>query len=258
MPAGNIKYHGSTNSTIRIQNAGGSYEKKHEASIPKPTADVHISEEGNAKLALDAAEKATEQLLLNKGQALYEQAIKSIKEFPEDLKVIIQDRNSTEEQRTIAANALHDREMSAFSKYAKQSPPDLKMYYEKYIEYLDSLSPEEKKAYDYIAQRASSVSAYERHAKAQGNEPEDMSHMQDPILLLFEMLKEENFKIENPNVFRKKFTDVLTPILDRSEDPSVKEIADIALKKFDELQDMIQSSRTGDKQAMVWLEEMTT
>lgn len=211
--------------------------------------------------ALDALNKsvitdAIDTFLTENGERLYEMAIKSLKTYPEDLIVKIEDKSLAEKERTELIKARNEQELNAFGKYAKQSPPDYKMYYEKYIEYLDSLSPEEQQSNRYRGQRALVVPIYERLAREQGENPADMSRVQDTILGLFDLIAEFDFKIENVEDFRKHYNEVIAPMFKRDSGPRFKEDADRALERFDAVQSVLGAAREANETAFQQLQKL--
>jgi len=217
------------------------------------TDTISLSEEALAALVRS---DAIDSFLVEEGKNLYGAAIKNLKTYPEDLAAKLDDKSLSGEIRTAAANALNERELNAFTKYAKQSPPDMKMYYEKYIEYLDSLSPEEQQSDSYRGQRALVVPLYEHFAREQGEEPADLSLIQDPILILFEMIEANGFNVENAKELRNRYQEQVTPMFDRDSGPRFRKEADQALERFDAVQLTLDAARKGNETAFTQLQKL--
>jgi hypothetical protein len=215
-----------------------------------PTTVVNLSKEGLSALEKDNSSRAVDQFLTDHGQELYEKSIKNLKQYPEDIASKFNEKSLSEEELTKMQNALTEREMNAFMKYARQSPPDMKTYFEKYIEYIDTLSPEEQQSDRYRGQREMAVVEYERFALAQGDEPDDMSSSQDPILSLFDLLKDIDFNIKDMDEFIKSFEEKFSPVLNREGNEKLKPIVDNALERLSHLNNVIDAGRDGDSLAL--------
>lgn len=233
--------------------------KKEEpvATAKSPTTIVNLSTEALHALEKDKSSRAIDQFLTDRGQELYEISIKSLKQYPEDIASRFSDKSLSEEDLTKMQNALTEREMNAFMKYARQSPPDMKMYFEKYIEYIDTLSQEEQLSDRYRGQREIAVVEYERFALAQGDEPDDMSSSQDPIRSLFDLLKEIDFNIKDINSFNKSYEEKVSPILNREGNDKLKLVVTDALERLNHLNEVINAGRNGDAVAIEKLQAYT-
>ncbi len=225
-------------------------KKTEPSSAESPTTIVNLSNEALSALEKDNYSRKIDQFLTDHGQDLYEISIKILKQYPEDIASKFSDKSLSEDELTKMQNALTEREMNAFMKYARQSPPDMKMYFEKYIEYIDTLSPEEQQSDRYRGQREMAVVEYERFAIAQGDEPDDMSSSQDPILSLFDLLKEIDFNIKDIDSFRKSYEEKMSPILNREGNDKLKPVVDDALERLNHLNEVINSGRNGDTAAL--------
>jgi len=132
---------------------------------------INISQEALEVLARSITSDTIDTFLSKNGKNLYDAAIRSLKTYPEDLAAKLDDNSLSEEKRTEIANALTAREMNAFTKYSRQSPPDLKMYYEELVAPMfnrDS-GPRFKKEADQALERFDAVQSVIEAART-GNE----------------------------------------------------------------------------------------
>src|SRR5690606_5975107 len=176
-------------------------------SVKDESPYIHISQEAMNLLAQENKLSRVTEFLRSQGQELFQKVFHGIISYPESLASKLDDDSLTNKEHGEIQNAITEREYSAFSKYAKQSPADLKMYYLNYIKYLDSLSPEEQQSSRYAGQREAAVTAYESAARGQGEEPEDLSLRRSPISLLLELISVEELGFDALPVIREKFTD---------------------------------------------------
>lgn len=223
-------------------------EKKPEStSNESPTTIVNLSSEALNALEKDKASRTVDQFLREHGREVYESTMKSLKGYPENLASRLSDKSLSEKELTDIQNALTEREMNAFMKYARQDPPDMKMFFEKYVEYLDTLSPEELLSQRYIGQRAVAERQYEHFAREQGETPDDLSSAQHPITYLFDLLKEVDFTIEDKNSFLKKYEEKVATLLNREGNDNLKSLSDEAIEKLNDLFSIISAAKEGDK-----------
>lgn len=215
---------------------------------------VYLSQEARDALKADQAMTATADFVRSKGQQLFEQVLKNTIEFPENLASKLEDDSLSPEERGAIQNAITEREFAAFTKYAKQSPPDLKMYYLKYVEYLDSLSPEERQSDRYAGQRASAVTAYENAARSQGEQPVDLSLRQHPNSLLLELIFEKELEVEELADIREKFTQQMDTLVEANS--SLRGQYDQMLGYYDAITSVIDASKEPNKEALNQLNKL--
>lgn len=185
------------------------------AKTGSPATIVNLSSEALSALEKDNTSRAVDSFLTNHGKDLYENTFKSLKQYPEDLATRLSDKSLSEKEISGINQKMVDREMDSFMKYARQDPPDIKKYYENYIEYLDTLSPEELKSSRYAGQREIVVEDYERIIREEGGTPDNMNSPQNPVLSLFELLKEIDFNIKDSDSFLKSYEEKISPMLNR-------------------------------------------
>lgn len=221
--------------------------KAEAPSNESPTTIVNLSNEALNALEKYKASGTVDQFLREHGREVYESTMKSLQGYPENLASRLSDKSLSEKELTDIQNALTEREMNAFMKYARQDPPDMKMFFEKYVEYLDTLSPEELLSQRYIGQRAVAEQQYEYFAREQGGTPNDLSSVQNPITYLFELLKEVDFTIEDKNSFLKKYEEKVSSMLNRESNEHLKQLSDETVAKLNDLISIISAAREGDK-----------
>lgn len=231
-------------------------KKQETTKVESPTAIVNLSKEAFNALEKDKASRAIDQFLSDHGRELFEVSIKSLKQYPENLASRFNDKSLSEKELTTIQNALTEREIITFAKFARETPPDMKMYYEKYVEYLDTLSPEELQSERYAGQRELAVMQYEYFARAQGDEPDDMSFSQNPILSLFDLLAETDFNIENKDNFIKTYEEKMTNMLYREGNEKLKPLVGSALERLHQISDVIATGRDGDAIALEKLKSL--
>jgi hypothetical protein len=230
-----------------------------------PAAVTTFSKEGLALLAKQQPSDPIDAFLAEHGQALYDVTIKRLKTYPDNLATKLEDKSLPQAERTEAQNTLTERELNAFAKYARQSPPDMKKYLEKYVEYLDSLSPEELQSNRYKGQRALAVTAYQQVAREDGGEVKDLSFPQDPILALFEAIRQQDFNIKDSTGFRDRYEAQVSPLFDGGFYGGVdgdsglgfRTDADQVLRRFDAMQSVIEAARSGDQTALGQLQQLS-
>ncbi len=231
-------------------------KKPESISNESPTTIVNFSREALNALEKDKSSRAVDQILRDHGKEVYENTIKNLQEYPENLASRLSDKSLSEKELTDIQNALTEREMNAFMKYARQDPPDMKMFFEKYVEYLDTLSPEELLSQRYVGQRPVAVRHYEHFAREQGEVPNDLSSAQHPITYLFELLKEVDFKIEDQNNFMKQYEEKVSSMVNREGNENLKSVSDEATGKLTNLFSIIQAAREGDKASFESLQSL--
>ena len=225
------------------------------ATINSAKADyVYLSQEARDALKAEQAMTATADFVRSKGQQLFEQVFKNTAEFPDNLASKLEDDSLSPEERGAIQNAITEREFAAFTKYAKQSPPDLKMYYLKYVEYLDSLSPEERQSNRYAGQRESAVTAYENAARSQREKPEDLSLRRHPNSLLLELIFEKELEVEGLADIREKFTQQMDRLVE--ENSSLNEQYDLMLTYYDAITSVINASKEPNEEALNQLNKL--
>lgn len=223
---------------------------QQQASQAQQPDETSISKEALEKLDQSKiSEKATE-LLKNQGEKLFRSLFSSpTQTFREDLASRLDNETDlTTEQRSELANKISQREHEAFGKYAKQSPPDLEKYYENYVEYLDSLSPEERNSDRYKGQRALAIPLYETEAKNNGNTPKDFDK-DDPILTLFEALERNDFNVENKEALRGRFLNSLSISNSNTDEATNNNVLNTISREFDQAIDLITKAKEGNKEA---------
>lgn len=246
----------NSNSSENIRNiSDDSTSKDRAASIRSDDDSIFISNEGIEKLN-QAQTEERDQFLQQSRSLIFSTVLSGGREYPENLASRLdRDSSLSTEDRSQIANALNQREFDAFGKYAKQSPPDLESYYENYIRYLDSLSPEEQSSERYSGQREQALLVYRRINSDTGNSDIDLTEPEDPILSLLEILSdlsnEDNAdsRIEN---FLEETREGLN--LDDLQTPVIQN----AISQIELVQTVIEQARNGDTDSYNQLQKLVS
>ncbi|MFT2110115.1 hypothetical protein [Marinomonas sp. 2405UD68-3] len=215
------------------------------------SASVQISDAAILKYERSQHIEEAKSFISENNRTIYEKTLVDFNRYPENLaSKLDRDSGLSSEERSEAQNQLNQRELEAFGKYAKQSPPDLEAYFEHYIEYLDSLSPEEQASERYQGQRQSTVMAYERAAQENGSKPRDFSFTQDPILSLLESLEEMEFAVGDVDSFHQTYLDRLSPLFNNSSNrQTLEQEAILAFNHFERTNQTITAALAGNREA---------
>ena len=133
----------------------------------------------------------------------------------------------------------------------------MRLYFEKYVQYLDSLSPEELNTTRYRGQRVQAVAMYERLSNEQGKTPDDLSGSQNPLLLMLQALEKANFNIRDSEAFILHYKTTVSPLLSQNSDFQLKENIQLALEILTTVQQTINAALQGDNQALNELKKIT-
>ncbi len=196
--------------------------------------------------------------LENNAQNIFKSVLEDSREFPENLASRL-DRDSriSSEERSEITNQLSEREFEAFGKYAKQSPPDLASYYGSYINYLDSLSPEERSSERYSGQRALAVSAYERIVSTNDEDAPDLSEPDDFILTLLEIIENSADDLELRNEQLSEFrNNIDNTSVESSQVNTRAEAALEAVSLVELVQSIIEQAQGGDDNSYIQLQKL--
>lgn len=199
--------------------------------------NVQISGDARKALSDELAREPVYDFLEENLPDILQESVGRLVEYPTPLASMLDDMSLSTEQRGEAMSALNVRELEAFGKYAKESPSNLEMYYIKYVEYLDSLPPEELNSGRYAGQRAQAVAAYGQVSG--GSEPVDLSENQDPIIRLLEMIQEEDLKVEEMRDLLSNYKDEMAPILDRENSERAGQKYDEALATWNSISQIL-------------------
>lgn len=241
----------SPKTLISTHRAGKTAGASSSAELSGPTLSDNVNISPKAKQALmdDQLSTKIDDFLASNGESLYATLL-GRPDTPENLATKLDDPSIPPEERSKLQEQLNQREMNAFFKYAKESPPNMKMYFEKYAEYLDSLSFEERQSSRYKAQRAEIIPLYEGVARDQGFTPKDLTLPEDPTLRLFELIRRENFKIDNIDKFEDRFRSTL--------DSTNQGAIDNLLSRVRTTQEAIEQSKSGSEAALNRLEDVVS
>lgn len=254
---------------------------KEKTSTDTPAVIVSLSDAAQQALAASNtdASKAVDDLLTSSGSALYTNAISSLKTYPVDLSTRYDELSKKvsltphEQAEGLALNkARNEREFQSFYHFSyeadsattkAQSDHLLAQFERAYVEYYDSLSPQEQNSPRYRGTRDGAVAAYQAYETASSAPadppPSDLSESQDPILLLFDKIKNAGFKLDAKGVAKilKDYKKTAGKLLSGQADPagSAGKIQ-AASDRFTAVQSVLDLARKGDKQALTNLQNL--
>lgn len=217
--------------------------RRTEARPPEPAVTLGLS--AAAKAALTPAARAVDELLARSGGAIFGNALRSLRPYPENLSAIIENPRSTREQQIAANDALNAREFLAFGVYTTTSTLD---FARAYIQYYDSLSPEEQNSNRYKGTREEMVGVAKRAAAEEGKPTGDLDKPQDPILILLDDLEELAFRLTDEN-FGSSIRAYREQLADLFNAGRYADLADRAVDRLRDIQALIGAARTGDEAA---------
>jgi len=209
-----------------------------------------------------------DQLLNAKGAEIFGAAISSLRTPLPDLSTrheqLLAKTTRTpaeEKEATALGNALTEREGKAFGHFAKEAsaaatPQErarlMTQYIKAYTEYYDSLSPEEQNSDRYRGTREGLVAQYASWA-AEAKEPaEDLSESRDPILMLFDKIRDAGFKVDDDKArsILEEYKKGVASLLSTQADPeTAAATVNAASDRFASVQAVINKAREGDSTA---------
>ncbi|WP_031221428.1 hypothetical protein, partial [Asticcacaulis benevestitus] len=167
-----------------------------------PTTTATVNSAGIATTSVNDA-------LASSAEPIYGAAGSGLKTYPTDLSTRydqLASKSSLTPDETAEALTLNQernaREEKAFFQYARQAnaaatPEErsrlMGQFNKAFIEYYDSLSPEEQASPRYAGTRSGAASDYVSWSKEAGETPDDLSPSGDPILMLFDKIQEKTF-----------------------------------------------------------------
>lgn len=208
---------------------------------------VKVTLTSNATLSPSA--KAVDDLLNFSGTAIFENAFKSLKSYLPNLATVLDDPKATLEAQNAANEAMQAREQAAFGDAVTTGALE---YARAYIEYYDSLSPEEQNSDRYRGTRENMVGVANRAAADAGKDVGDLSKSQDPISMLFEKIRQNAFKLneENTEAFIEDYRQQVGGLISADDQADTIEAA---IGRFREVQGTIENARLGDDAAFAQL-----
>lgn len=251
----------------RSQAAGGTTSA--EAALA-PAVSVTLSDAAKRALAGAAisatspasvnpvASKAVDSLLVSSGSAIYTAAISSLKTYPPDIALKLDNPNLSDADRRVLDDKLNAREHAAYFHLAGDTGLNMM---KAYIEYYDSLSPEEQNSARYRGTRENAVTAVNNIEVGNGKPKGDYSMSRDPILSLFDAIKKSGFNVDDKAVHsmlqnHKAFVSTLN--ISKTDPNGTAAKVSQASARFNAVQKVVDTARSGDSVAFTHLQELAT
>jgi len=248
-----------------------------QTSSSSPAVIVTLSQAAQGLIAQNAAgstsaadaSKAVDTLLSSSGSAIYSGAISSLKQYPPDLSTrydqlaakptltpaeqaealkLNQDRNAREE-----AAFMHFAHEATAAPTKQQADSLMAQYNKAYVEYYDSLSPAEQNSPRYRGTRAAAAAEAQSWSAEAGQPSSDLSGSQDPILMLFDKIKAQNFKVDDKTSksVLQDYKDGVSKLTSSQADPTANAaLANQAASNFMAVQAVIDKARSGSSDAL--------
>lgn len=242
-------------------------ESKSGESQPTPIVKVTLSDAAKTALAggvsatdpgfkasAATAGKAVDDLLSSSGSAIYAAAINSLKSSPANLASQLDNPKLADADRKAISDQMIAREKAAFGTFT-----DGVDWAKKYVAFYDSLSPEEQNSQRYRGTRESTVAYGAAEAARLGQEDPSLAGTQDPILKLFDKIKQQNFNVDDADAksLLQDYKDEVAKLDSSRSDPAgavAKVMA--ASDRFNAVQAVIDQARSGDSAAFAQLQTL--
>lgn len=220
--------------------------------LREKTVIVSLSAAGAA--ALSPSAKAVDALLTDQGEAIFDNALGGLRQFRSNLATVLDDSKASQAEKNAANEAMQAREQLAFGRFAATSTLD---YARAYIEYYDSLSPEEQNSDRYRGTRENMVAVANQASGATGEDVGDLSKSQDPIAMLFEKLKQNAFKLTEANLdsFIDDYRVQVGNLVNADEQA---ETVSVVIDRLRLVQGTVEAARGGDSGALRELNALAT
>lgn len=220
------------------------------------------------------ATKAVNGLLANSGGAIYGAAISSLKTYPTDLSTrydeLAAKKSLTPDETAEALKLNQERNAreDQFFQYARQAgaaatPQErsrlMAQYNKAYTEYYDGLSPAEQASPRYAGTRAGAVSDYSSWSKEAGDKPDDLSASGDPVLMLFDKIKQQAFNVDDDGAksVLQDYKDGVAKLNSTLTDPQGNAaLVSQASSNFNAVQSVADKARSGDGDAFGQLQAL--
>lgn len=225
-----------------------------EDTRPSPSVSLSSSLRGRVD-GTQSASAAVDDLLASSGAEIFG-SIKSLRRYPENLAGQLDNDRLSDVDRTAIANRMSERENAALG--MARSTFDPATYAKAYIEFYDTLSPEEQNSDRYRGTREQAVAAYQWSSADAGEPAEDLSGAQDPILMLFDKIKTMGFKIDDEKRFIERMREAAAPLLySPVNGERFTQDLEKGLAQFTEIQSLIGAARGGEPSALQGLQALT-
>jgi len=207
-----------------------------------------------ARAVLNGASARVDALLQDKGEAIFRKGLEPARAYRENLALKLEDPSLDADTAIQTRSDMLAREKAAFT--APEHTGDVLSRARAYIEFYDSLSPEEQQSERYSGTRETMVAIVEQEVAARGLEMPDFNQSQSPFDLLLKALEEARFAPGNETERQA----VLDQFRTQSEalvgsEPGKEERRNLETR-LTALQDLIERSRKGDDAAFSQLEAL--
>ena len=235
-----------------------------------PAAQQALAKTADTTVAAADATKAVDSLLDASGAAIFGTAINSLKQYPPDLSTRLTELAKPGRVNTPAeikeaislSEERNAREYKAFGHFndeifaatTKEAENRLISEYDKaYVEYYDTLSPQEQNDPHFRGTRDVALADYKSFSLIIGQAPKDLSESQDPILSLFDKVRRAGFKLDDKKVSKilsdyKKTISLLNSSKENLAGNADKVTA--ASNRLLAVQSVIEQALKGDKSAL--------
>lgn len=201
-----------------------------------------------------SASAAVDDLLTSSGAEIFG-SIKNLRSYPENLAGQLDNDRLSEVDRTAIANRMRERENAALG--MARSTFDPATYAKAYIQFYDTLSPEEQNSDRYRGTREQAVATYQWSSADAGEPAEDLSGAQDPILMLFDKIKTMDFRIDDEKGFIERIREAAVPLLNIPVNGErFSQDLENGLAQLSEIQSLIGAARDGDPSALQGLQAL--
>ena len=220
----------------------------------RSTPDDSVNLSAAARAVLNGASARVDSLLEDFGESIFRNGLEGGRAHRENLALTLENPNTDNDARREARIKLLERERDAFT--APEHTGDLLTRARAYIEFYDSLSPEEQASERYAGTRETMAAIVASESAEQGRTAPDMTAAQTPFDILLKALDEADY--ETPRAgeedgllerFRTESESLVGSAASRQEQKALE-------TRYRSLQDLIERSRKGDEEAFRRLEEL--
>lgn len=207
-----------------------------------------------AQAVLNGGLDRVNSLLAEQGEAIYRHALIDARQYKENLARALE--SSTLDPDTARETQLKmiERERAAFT--APEHTGDVLTRARAYIEFYDSLSPEEQDSERYRGTRETMAAIVEQESAARGLEAPDLTRSQSPFDILLDALSETGFTADD----RESEANALERFRTQSDQNVGSEAYQAERRdlqtRLTALNDLIERSRKGDEAAFRQLESL--
>lgn len=207
-----------------------------------------------AQAVLNGGLDRVNSLLADKGEDIYRNALKDARQYKENLALALESSDLDPDTARETQIRMIERERAAFT--APEHTGDVLIRARAYIEFFDSLSPEEQESERYRGTRETMAAIVEQESAARGLEAPDLTRSQSPFDTLLDALSETGFTADD----RARQDDALERFRAQGEQSVGSEAYQAERRdlqtRLAALNDLIERSRKGDDAAFKQLESL--